>query len=183
MLATVTPTVLATSLQPPVVGGYAVTPDWIHIDLVFRRRSEFDPATHAPGAKPLFDPVGLLDALPPGSYLAVSHLGSDLLDREAKQGFEDIVNRSAQQQYIGRSREQMARFFAGTDLVEPGLVPALRALTPHQRAAVVLVHGHGWQLNEVAALFGVRVSTVQTHVERAMTKLRAALEVDRGAVG
>jgi hypothetical protein len=72
------------------------------------------------------DPYALvtkvIDALPPGSYLAVSHLGSDLLDREAKQGFEDIVSRSAQQQYIGRSREQMARFFVGTDLVEPGLV-------------------------------------------------------------
>jgi hypothetical protein len=72
------------------------------------------------------DPYALvaqvMDALPPGSYLAVSHLGSDLLDREAKQGFEDIVNRTAQQQYIGRSREQMTRFFAGTDLVEPGLV-------------------------------------------------------------
>ena len=72
------------------------------------------------------DPYALvakvMDALPPGSYLAVSHLGSDLLDREAKQGFEDIVSRSAQQQYIGRTREQMARFFAGTDLVEPGLV-------------------------------------------------------------
>ena len=27
-----------------------------------------------------------------------------------------------QQQYIGRSREQMARFFTGMDLVEPGLV-------------------------------------------------------------
>jgi hypothetical protein len=72
------------------------------------------------------DPYALvaqvMDALPPGSYLAVSHLGSDLLDREARQGFEDIVNRTAQQQYIGRSREQMTRFFAGTDLVEPGLV-------------------------------------------------------------
>jgi len=28
----------------------------------------------------------------------------------------------AQQQYIGRSRDQMARFFEGTDLVDPGLV-------------------------------------------------------------
>ena len=50
----------------------------------------------------------VLDALPPGSYLAVSHLGSDLLDQEAKQGFENVVSRSAQQQYIGRSREEMA---------------------------------------------------------------------------
>ena len=28
-----------------------------------------------------------------------------------------------QQQYTPGSREQVARFFAGTDLVEPGLVP------------------------------------------------------------
>jgi hypothetical protein len=64
----------------------------------------------------------VMDALPSGSYLAVSHLGSELLEREAKQGFENIVSRTAQQQYIGRSREQMARFFEGMDLVEPGLV-------------------------------------------------------------
>ncbi len=64
----------------------------------------------------------VMDALPPGSYLAVSHLGSDLLDPEAKQGFEGVVSRSAQQQYIGRDRQEMLRFFTGTDLVEPGLV-------------------------------------------------------------
>jgi hypothetical protein len=64
----------------------------------------------------------VMDALPSGSYLTVSHLGSDLLDREAKQGFDDIVSRTAQQQYIGRSREQMARFFEGMEMVEPGLV-------------------------------------------------------------
>jgi len=64
----------------------------------------------------------VMDALPPGSYLAVSHLGSELLDGKAKQGFDDIVSRRAQQQYISRNREQMARFFAGMDLVESGLV-------------------------------------------------------------
>jgi hypothetical protein len=32
------------------------------------------------------------------------------------------VSRTAQQQYIGRNREQMAWFFDGMDLVEPGLV-------------------------------------------------------------
>jgi hypothetical protein len=72
------------------------------------------------------DPYALvarvMDAMPPGSYLAASHLGSELLDQDAKQGFEGIVSRTAQQQYIGRNREQMARFFDGTDLVEPGLV-------------------------------------------------------------
>ena len=64
----------------------------------------------------------VLGALPPGSYLAVSQLGSDLLGQEEKQGFENVVSRSAQQQYFGRTRAQVARFFAGTDLVEPGLV-------------------------------------------------------------
>jgi hypothetical protein len=64
----------------------------------------------------------VMDALPSGSYLAVSHLGSELLGQESKQGFDDIVRRQAQQQYIGRSREQVARFFDGMDLVEPGLV-------------------------------------------------------------
>jgi hypothetical protein len=64
----------------------------------------------------------VMDAVPSGSYLALSHLGSDLLDREKKEGFENVVSRSAQQQYIGRTREQMERFFEGMDLVEPGLV-------------------------------------------------------------
>jgi hypothetical protein len=64
----------------------------------------------------------VMDALPPGSYLAVSHLGSELLEREAKQGFEDVVGRAAQQQYIGRSRDQLAGLFDGMDVVEPGVV-------------------------------------------------------------
>ena len=64
----------------------------------------------------------VMDAMPSGSYLAASHLGSELLDQEAKQGFEGVVSRTAQQQYIGRNREEMTRFFDGMDLVEPGLV-------------------------------------------------------------
>jgi hypothetical protein len=64
----------------------------------------------------------VMEALPSGSYLAVSHLGSELLGQQSKQGFDDIVRRQAQQQYVGRGREQMARFFDGMDLVEPGVV-------------------------------------------------------------
>ena len=62
-------------------------------------------------------------------------------------------------------------------LVEPGLVAAVASLSESQRVAVVLVHGYDWTLREVAELTGVTVSTVQTHVERALEKLRAALEV------
>ncbi len=66
--------------------------------------------------------AAVMDAMPPGSYLALSHLGSDLLDEKAKQGFENVVSRSAQQRYIGRTRDQLARFFTGMDVAEPGLV-------------------------------------------------------------
>jgi hypothetical protein len=64
----------------------------------------------------------LLDAVPPGSYLALSHMGTELLGQETKDGLKDIANRMMQQKLTARSREQLARFFEGTDLVEPGLV-------------------------------------------------------------
>jgi RNA polymerase sigma factor (sigma-70 family) len=87
---------------------------------------------------------------------------------------------------VGQSRSRLRRRepvvlpepAADDVLVEPALLPALRALTAHQRAAVVLVHGYGWQLKEVAELMDVRVTTVQNHVERAMAKLRTALAVE-----
>ena len=66
----------------------------------------------------------LLDAVPPGSYLAASHLGSDLLSQETREGIEGLSGRVMQQRMTMRSREQVARFFEGTDLVEPGLVRA-----------------------------------------------------------
>jgi hypothetical protein len=64
----------------------------------------------------------LMDAVPSGSYLAISHGGSDLLGRETLDGLTDVANRRMQQKVIYRTREQVARFFEGTDLVEPGLV-------------------------------------------------------------
>jgi DNA-directed RNA polymerase specialized sigma24 family protein len=65
----------------------------------------------------------------------------------------------------------------GDVLVEPGLQGAMAELSEPQRIAVVLVHGYAWTLREVAELVDVSVSTVQTHVERALAKLRSALEV------
>jgi hypothetical protein len=66
----------------------------------------------------------LMEAVPSGSYLAISHGGSDRVDREAQQDIGDSWSGRVQQQFTLRSREQVARFFAGTDLVEPGVVPA-----------------------------------------------------------
>ncbi len=65
--------------------------------------------------------------------------------------------------------------------IEPALPAALAALTESQRTAVVLVHGHGWRLREVAELLGVKTTTVQNHLERGMTKLRLVLEVTSDA--
>jgi len=64
----------------------------------------------------------LLDSVPSGSYLVISHGGSDLLGRQALDGLTDVADRRIQQKVVYRTHEQVARFFDGTDLVEPGLV-------------------------------------------------------------
>jgi hypothetical protein len=64
----------------------------------------------------------LMNAVPPGSYLVLSHMGADLLAPETNEGLQDITGRMSQQQYSYRTRGQVARFFDGTDLVAPGLV-------------------------------------------------------------
>jgi S-adenosyl methyltransferase len=65
----------------------------------------------------------VMDAVPSGSYLAITHMAADLLDQKTRDRFAGIEKRMVQQQFSWRTREQVARFFAGTDLVEPGLVP------------------------------------------------------------
>ena len=80
-----------------------------------------------------------------------------------------------------RERNQPVVFPATVDVdvpwIEPGLPAALAALSEHQRVAVVLAHGYGYTHREVGELLGISPSSVQNHVERAMTKLQAALEV------
>ena len=58
---------------------------------------------------------------------------------------------------------------------EPGLIPALKSLSVRQRTAVVLVHGFGWTLKEVAELTGTSVTTIQNHLERGLSHLRRTL--------
>jgi hypothetical protein len=54
----VTPLVLAAPI-PGVLGGYVITPEWLHLDLVFHRRSQCDPSALT-SVKPLFDRTGTL---------------------------------------------------------------------------------------------------------------------------
>lgn len=62
-----------------------------------------------------------------------------------------------------------------TPWVEPGLSPALAALAERQRTVVMLVHGYQWTLTEVAQALSISKSSVQTHHDRGMRKLRRSL--------
>lgn len=62
-------------------------------------------------------------------------------------------------------------------MVEPGLPAALAALSDKQRLAVVLVHAYGWGRHEVAALTGMSLSTVDTHLARGLARLRSQMGV------
>ena len=70
------------------------------------------------------DPPGivavLMDAVPPGSYLAVSHPAADVY-AQARAGAA-LLNEGLSSPIIFRTRAAVARFFDGLELVEPGLV-------------------------------------------------------------
>ncbi|MGH8775375.1 MAG: SAM-dependent methyltransferase [Jiangellaceae bacterium] len=65
----------------------------------------------------------LLDALPPGSYLAVAHPTGDF-DPEATQAAVDAATRAGIT-LVPRSKAGVESFFAGLELIEPGVVPLL----------------------------------------------------------
>jgi hypothetical protein len=71
------------------------------------------------------DPWGivarLLAAVPPGSYLAVSHGASDLIP-ERSAPFADTFNEHSAAPLTLRTRAEVTRFFDGSDLLEPGVV-------------------------------------------------------------
>jgi len=69
------------------------------------------------------DPYGvvrrIVETLPAGSYLVMSHATYDLVD-PAK---VEVLERQSGGQWRSRSRDEFARFFDGMTLVEPGVVP------------------------------------------------------------
>ena len=60
--------------------------------------------------------------------------------------------------------------------VDPDVMSAVDRLPEQQRVCVLMVHGLGWSIREAAATLDLAPSTVQTHVERALTQLRSMLE-------
>jgi RNA polymerase sigma factor (sigma-70 family) len=64
-----------------------------------------------------------------------------------------------------------------TPWVEPELPEALAGLPDQQRIVVVLLHCFEWTMSEVAELLDVSKSTVQTHAERGLARLRSRMGV------
>jgi RNA polymerase sigma factor (sigma-70 family) len=52
---------------------------------------------------------------------------------------------------------------------------AYRRLSLKQRAAITLIYGHGYPIDQCAALMGCRPGTVRTHVARGLAALRKEL--------
>jgi hypothetical protein len=73
------------------------------------------------------DPYGvvrtLVDALPGGSYVAISHPATDIQATKMA-NMADRLNDTMAQTITLRSRDQVAAFLDGLELVEPGLVRA-----------------------------------------------------------
>jgi hypothetical protein len=65
----------------------------------------------------------LMDALPSGSYLALSHPTADFNPEEVANAV--AVTEQAGISFTTRSRAEVAAFFDGLDLVDPGVVPVL----------------------------------------------------------
>ena len=63
----------------------------------------------------------LVNAVAPGSYVVISHAASDI-DTGAMISMANRLNELMAQQAVPRTHREVAAFFAGLDLVEPGLV-------------------------------------------------------------
>lgn len=67
----------------------------------------------------------VMEAVPSGSYLVLAD-GTNVVHGERGEAAQDEYNESGAEPYTLRSPEQLARFFAGLDMVEPGLVSVPR---------------------------------------------------------
>jgi hypothetical protein len=71
------------------------------------------------------DPYGIIEtlkaAMAPGSYLALSHVTDDDVTEEEKREAQNVYEH-ATAPVIGRSRNEVACFFSGLEIIEPGLV-------------------------------------------------------------
>jgi hypothetical protein len=65
----------------------------------------------------------LVEAVPSGSYLAISHLSSDIMASAARTEAHDRLRELMHEKQTLRDRAEVDSFFTGLEMVEPGLVP------------------------------------------------------------
>ena len=64
----------------------------------------------------------LIDAVPSGSYLTISHAASDISPAEMAEMIRRMNEHLAEGNHVGRPREVVAEFFWGLELLPPGVV-------------------------------------------------------------
>jgi S-adenosyl methyltransferase len=67
----------------------------------------------------------LMEAMPPGSWLAIFHPASDIMAEQAKEVARQVSARAAAPTTL-RSKAEVLRFFDGLELLDPGLVQVHR---------------------------------------------------------
>ena len=83
----------------------------------------------------------LIDAVVPGSYLALSQIASDVAADEVAEGVQRY-NEQAAAPVAARTHAEVGRFFTGLELVEPGVVqvhrwrPGARGLSGRRNLAI-----------------------------------------------
>ena len=64
----------------------------------------------------------LVDAVPSGSYLVISHAASDISAQEMAEMIRVMNEHLAEGNHVGRPRDVVAKFFTDVDVTEPGVV-------------------------------------------------------------
>jgi O-methyltransferase involved in polyketide biosynthesis len=85
----------------------------------------------------------LVDAVPSGSYLVISHAASDIDPVAMAEMIRRMNEHLAEGNHVGRTRDVVGEFFKGTDLAEPGVVKVTewRPLTPAEAAGPTSLWG------------------------------------------
>ena len=64
----------------------------------------------------------LVSAVPSGSYVTISHAASDISPKEMAEMIRRMNQHLAEGNHVGRTRDVVAGFFDGLDVLEPGVV-------------------------------------------------------------
>jgi hypothetical protein len=86
-------------------------------------------------------PAALLDALVPGSYLTISAVTNDMSTDQVTRAVRDFNTQRVAARVHPRTHAEISRYFAGLDLIEPGLVPIQQWRAPFDPESVSSAYG------------------------------------------